>query len=324
MSRAGRTGWRQGVEIYTATRRLARTFVASEEALEIGHHGVIGDGFTCALVGVDGSLAWLCLPRFDSPAVFASILDRERGGTCRISPAAPGYESLQAYDDVTNVLQTLFRRDGHGSVVLTDFMPWTDDEHSSVHEVHRLLEVREGSVEMEVVFDPRFDYGRGETRVHLAEEGAVAEGPNGEHLAISIGSGVRFEPREAGGVVARFPMRNGQRTWTILSWRSKRPEPIGAYRPFEHLRRTRRFWRSWASRLRYDGPWRHDVLRSALTLKLLQYEPTGALVAAPTASLPAWPGGARTKWKKPRASPPYPIRFMARMAMALSRVQEKR
>jgi GH15 family glucan-1,4-alpha-glucosidase len=155
------------------------------------------------------------------------------------------------------------------------------------------MEAREGSMELEVVFDPRFDYGRGETRVHLADEGAVAEGPNGERLSISLGGGVRFQHREAGGMSARFELRRGQRLWAILSWRSKRPEPIAAYRPFEHLRRTRRFWRTWASRLSYDGPWRHDVLRSAITLKLLQFAPSGAMVAAPTTSLPAWLGGDR-------------------------------
>jgi GH15 family glucan-1,4-alpha-glucosidase len=279
------------VEIYTASRRLARRFRPSQ-GTSLGDHGLIGDGLTCALVGVDGSLAWLCFPRFDSPSVFASILDPQRGGTCRIAPAEADFESLQSYDDDTNVLQTLFQ-DGRGSVVLTDYMPWSDDRHTSVHEVHRLIEVREGVAELEVVFDPRFDYGRGQTRVQVAEQGAVAEGPGGERLTISIGGGASFRARDAGGVVAHLSLRRGQRLWVILSWRSKRPEPVAAHRPFEHLRRTRRFWRSFSARLRYDGPWRHDVERSALTLKLLQYEPTGALVAAPTTSLPAWIGGNR-------------------------------
>lgn len=281
------------MDLYTAAGRLARSFVLDGSPLAIAEHALIGDGFSCALIGVDGSIAWLCLPRFDSPSVFASILDPERGGTCRVSPTAEGFESLQAYDDSTNVLQTLFRRSGTGAAVLTDFMPWTDDVQSSVHEIHRLIEVREGSVEMEVVFDPRFDYGRGETRVVPCPDGAMAEGPAGERLSISIGAGIALTPRESGGVGARFRMRPGQRIWTILSWRSKRPEPTTAYRPFEFLRRTRRFWRGWASRLRYDGPWRHDVLRSALTLKLLQYAPSGAMVAAATTSLPAWIGGER-------------------------------
>ncbi len=259
----------------------------------IGSYGLIGAGHSCALVGVNGSVDWLCLPRFDSPSVFAAILDPERGGCFRISPTGAGCESLQAYDDETNVLQTLFRRPGVGIVCLTDLMPWNGEPRQVLHEMHRLLEAREGSMEMEVVFDPRFDYARGETRVELSDEGVLALGPNGERLSLSIGGGVRFEKRPAGGAVARFRLRTQQRLWTILSWRSRRPERIAAYRPWEHLRATRRFWRSWAAQLHYDGPWRHDVQRSALMLKLLQYAPTGAVVAAPTTSLPVHPGGHR-------------------------------
>ncbi len=281
------------MDIYTASRRFSTTFAIGGDEPTIGSHGVVGEGFTCALVGVDGSVDWLCIPTFDSPSVFAALVDPAHGGRFRVSPTAGGYESRQAYDDATNVLQTLFRRPGEGVVCLTDFMPWNGDPRSAVHALHRLLEAREGSMEMEVVFDPRFDYGRGETRVHIAEEGALAEGPDGERLSLSIGGGIRFEPRAEGGVVARFVLQTEQRLWTILSWRTRRPEKIAAHRPFKHLRATRRFWRSWSSRLRYDGPWRHDVQRSALTLKLLQYAPTGAMVAAPTTSLPAHLGGNR-------------------------------
>ncbi len=281
------------MDIYTASRRISRTFAVDGRSPQMGQYGAVGDGHTCALVGVDGSVDWLCLPRFDSPSVFASLLDADRGGRFRISPAEVGFESLQSYDDATNVLQTLFRKPGLGVVCLTDFMPWNGDPRSAIHELHRLLEAREGSMEMEVVFDPRFDYGRGETRVEIGEEGVMAEGPAGERLSLSIGGGVRFRPRPEGGASARFTLRTEQRLWTILSWRSSRPEKIAAYRPFEHLRSTRRFWRSWASELHYDGPWRHDVQRSALMLKLLQYTPTGAMVAAPTTSLPVCPGGER-------------------------------
>jgi len=281
------------VDIYTASRRVAESFEINGCPLDIGEYGVVGDGFSCALVGVDGSIDWLCFPSFDSPSVFAAIVDRERGGFFQISPEAERYESLQAYDDSTNVLQTLFRRSGEGVVCLTDFMPWSDDPRSSIHELHRLLEARDGSMEMVVVFDPRFDYGRGETRVDLADEGVMASGPNGERLSVSIGGGVRFEKRAEGGAVARFTLSKEQRLWTILSWKSKRAESTATYRPYDHLRSTRRFWRKWAAQMTYDGPWRHDVMRSALTLKILQYAPTGAVVAAPTTSLPVAPGGHR-------------------------------
>ena len=141
------------MDLYTASRRLSDSFAIDGRPIPISHHGLIGDGFSCALVGVDGSVSWLCMPRFDSPSVFASILDPEAGGRCQVAPVAERYETLQAYDTATAVLQTLFRNPGEGAVVLTDFMPMTDEGHSSVHELHRLLEVREGSLEMEVVFD---------------------------------------------------------------------------------------------------------------------------------------------------------------------------
>jgi GH15 family glucan-1,4-alpha-glucosidase len=121
----------------------------------------------------------------------------------------------------------------------------------------------------------------------------MAEGPNGERLSLSLGANVAFRSRPAGGAEAILTLRSGQRRWAIASWRSGRPERIAAYRPFDHLRATRHFWRSWSNRLEYDGPWRHDVQRGALLLKLLQYAPTGAMVAAPTTSPPAWVGGDR-------------------------------
>ncbi len=281
------------MDLYTAAERIARAFVVDAAATSLGRHGLVGDGYSAALIGVDGSVDWLCLPRFDAPSVFAALLDPRQGGCLRVAPALRAFESLQAYDSQTCVLQTLFRAPGHGSAVLTDFMPWTDDPRSTFHELHRLVEVREGQLPLELVFDPRFDYGRAATRVEVTRNGAVAVGEDGQRLTLSVSDGVGLEPRAAGGVQARFPARAGQRIWVILSFGSPRPEPIAAHRPFEHLRTTRRFWRSWAARLRYDGPWRHDVLRSALTLKLLQYAPTGAVVAAPTTSLPVGPNGDR-------------------------------
>lgn len=255
-------------------------------------HGIIGDGETCALIGVDGAVDWLCMPRFDSPSVFASLLDQTSGGTFRIAPVQRPFESLQAYDTDTNVLQTLFRVPGQGAVTLTDFMPWSDDQRSSVHEIHRLISCQEGEVEVEIVFDPRFDYGRDKPQIRLCPEGAIAYGSQGEHLCLAIEKKYSLEIKPDGGASTKFTLNQGQHAWAILSWDAPFPEPVYAYRPFEHMRATRRFWRSWAALLKFDGPWRHEVLRSALTLKLLQYRPTGAMVAAPTTSLPVCLNGA--------------------------------
>jgi GH15 family glucan-1,4-alpha-glucosidase len=251
------------VDLYTTSRRVSDTIEVGGSPLGIGDYGIVGEGSSCALVGINGSVDWLCFPHFDSPSIFSAILDHENGGFFRVSPRAQRYESLQAYDDATNVLQTLFRRPGEGVVCLTDFMPWSDDSRSSTHELHRLMEVREGSVQMEAIFDPRFDYARGETRIEIADEGVMAHGPNGERLSVSVGGGIHFEKRAAGGAIARFKLRKEQRVWMILSWRSKRVEKVAAYRPFDHLRSTRRFWRRWSAQMTYDGPWRHDVMRSA-------------------------------------------------------------
>ena len=289
------------MDLYSAARRLQRPFRFSagdidREALPIGDRGVIGDGHTAALVGADGAIDWLCMPRFDSPSVFARILDQERGGFHTIRPTE-AFESLQRYDPSTNVLETLFEVPGKGIVRITDYMPWTGDPRLCLHEVHRRVQCVQGEVELKVIFDPRFDYGRGETTIHLAEHGVMAEGEQGERLAAVMSetadSRTEWRPRSGGGVETEITVRGGDARWLVMTWDAPRPEPIAAYRPMEHLRKTRTRWRDWAHALQYEGPYRHHVIRSALLLKLLLYAPTGAMVAAPTTSLPEWIGGVR-------------------------------
>jgi GH15 family glucan-1,4-alpha-glucosidase len=167
------------MDLYTASRRVGTEHRLGARPLASANYGAVGDGQTVALIGVDGSVDWLCWPRFDSPSVFGALLDPSRGGRFQIAPAEPGGSSQQAYDDATNVLQTLFRREGVGAVTLTDFMPWNGDPRSRVGELHRLLEAREGALEMKIVFDPRFDYGRHPAAISIEEQGVLAEGPNG-------------------------------------------------------------------------------------------------------------------------------------------------
>jgi GH15 family glucan-1,4-alpha-glucosidase len=285
------------MDLLSAARWLSRPFVfgprTRAEDLPVDAHGLIGDGFTAALVRVDGAIDWLCLPRFDSPSVFGALLDAERGGLTALTPARRPFSSLQRYDPDTNVLETLFQVEGQGVVRLTDFMPWTDDPRAAIHEVHRRVECVAGAVDLEALFDPRFGYAQGPFRLDVEEHGVHARAASGESLVAVLSGGSPWEPRPEGGMRARLHLRTGERRWMILSWNALRPEPISAYRPFEHLRATRHAWREWARRLRYDGPWRHHVLRSALLLKLLIYAPSGAMVAAPTTSLPEWVGGVR-------------------------------
>ena len=204
------------------------------------------------------------------------------------------FRSLQRYDPGTNVLETLFQVDGQGVLRLTDFMPWTDDARASVYEVHRRLECVEGAVDIDVVFDPRFDYGRADTVLTVSEHGVAARSrASDERLVLAVPTSSSWRDYDAGGMSCRFRLTAGNRKWCVLSWGAERPEAIEAYRSFEHLRATRRSWRDWSARFQYDGPWRHHVMRSALALKLLIYAPSGGMVAAPTTSLPEWFGGAR-------------------------------
>ncbi len=285
------------MDLYSAARRLRHPFHFTEanrdQVLPIGARGLIGDGFSCALVRVDGVIDWLCLPRFDSPSVFGGILDPQRGGATGITPVSRPFESLQRYDPDTNVLETLFQIPGQGQVRLTDYMPWSDDPRASIHEVHRRIECREGAVELEASFDPRFAYGTEPTTLELSDHGVLATGASGSRLVAALSNSGSWEKRPEGGTRARLRLRAGERCWMVLSWGAPRPEPISAYRPFEQLRSTRHFWREWSRHLQFDGPWRHHVLRAALVLKLLIHGRTGAMVAAPTTSLPEQLRGAR-------------------------------
>jgi GH15 family glucan-1,4-alpha-glucosidase len=284
------------VDIFSAAERLRDPFEFAGDGREsdfpISAHGMIGDGYSAALVRTDGAIDWLCWPHFDSPSVFAALLDPEQGRQSAIRPCAP-YQSLQQYDPETNVLETLFRVTGQGQVRITDYMPWTNDARASIHEVHRRVDCREGEIELEVLFDPRFDYGRERPEIEYGEHGVVARSAGGDTLVAALGNGTRWQPRPQGGCHTRIRLRAGERRWLVLSWQGTRAEPIEAYRPSEHLRATRHAWRDWARQLSYDGPWRHHVLRAALVLKLLIDARSGAMVAAPTTSLPEWIGGSR-------------------------------
>lgn len=285
------------MDLYSAAKRLGRPFVFSNESsakgLSVADHGLIGDGFSAALVRVDGAIDWLCLPRFDSPSVFGALLDEERGGFTSVSPVDYPFESLQRYDPGTNVLETLFRAEGRGVVRLTDYMPWTDDPRSALHEVHRRVQCVEGEVPVRVVFDPRFGYARSETTLEVNGRSVLAKSASGDRLMAVLGGSARWEERPEGGVQAVLDLKVGDRVWVVISWNTTERESVLAYRPFEALRNTRHRWRDWVRGLDYDGPWRHHVIRSGLLLKLLMYSPTGAMVAAPTTSIPEWIGGRR-------------------------------
>jgi GH15 family glucan-1,4-alpha-glucosidase len=253
----------------------------------ISDYGVIGDMHSAALVSMDGSIDWLCFPRFDSPSVFAAILDDQRGGRFAIQPLGQ-YRSTQAYHSGTNILLTTFHTDS-GEATLTDFMPVAEDVTVSDHEVIRLARCEAGEVTLECRFLPRLDYARAATRLTLAPRGVVA---TGDGARLSLASPV---PVEIDGDTARatFSLRSGETAAFILKWDEETPRPIPDYDIPYKLGTTEAYWRLKTSDWRYRGRWSELVKRSVLALHQLIYAPSGAICAAVTTSLPGLIGGTR-------------------------------
>jgi alpha,alpha-trehalase len=252
-------------------------------------YGLIGDTRSAALVGSDGSMDWLCLPDFDSPAVFAALLD-PTAGRFAVHPTQP-FRANQYYEPGTNVLCTEFRCKT-GVVCLRDFMPMVHERRLPETEIHRKIEVISGEVELEMDFAPRLDFSRGPTEVEISDYGALAhiEGKQTPRLVLTTAVPLK---RSAGCAKGRFTLRAGESHWAVLSWEGSALHPIHAYRSEQRLWRTRQYWHDWHSRLQYHGDYPHALRRSLLTLKMLTYSNTGAMVAAATTSLPEWPGGRR-------------------------------
>jgi len=263
----------------------------------IAEHALIGDLQTAALVTTDGSIDWFCFPRFDSPSVFGALLDDERGGHFRIRPADVAYTSKQMYLPDTAVLVTRFFTDsGLGQVV--DFMPPAGATATDNHRIVRLVQCVRGQMTFAVDVAPRFDYGRHPHQLELVEHGAVFTS-NGHRLTMHV---VRESEDERlaqvstqdGDAHATLSLVAGQTRGVVLE--SAADGPPREIRPAETRRlfeETVGYWRAWVAGSTYTGRWREDIQRSAITLKLMTYAPTGGIVAAPTAALPEQVGGER-------------------------------
>ena len=258
----------------------------------IAEHGLIGDLQTAALVTTDGCVDWFCCPRFDSPSVFASLLDHDKGGRFRIGPVGDNYVTRQLYLPDTAILITRFMTpDGVGEVI--DFMPVHDPQHSSErHRLVRVVRCVRGELQFELECAPRFDYGRQSHELELAEDGAVFRTPT---LRLTLhGGGAGAMQRHGNDVRGALTLRAGQTGGVMLeSAADGPPRTMAPQKLLEMFTETTRFWRGWLARSSYRGRWREQVDRSAITLKLLTYAPTGALVAAATAGLPELVGGER-------------------------------
>lgn len=254
-------------------------------------YGAVGNLHTAALVSRFGSVDWLCLPRFASPSVFARLLDRLRGGYFEVAPEER-CESEQTYLPSTNILLTRFFLSGSRQLDLVDFMPIGPDRpEADFSMVDRIAEARGGPIRVRVAIEPRFAYAAESARWRPEADGFVAEGTVGRLWA-------RADPAlaiDGARLVGRGELGPGQRAFAEVGWGEVRgaPDP-----PEELLRQTTRFWQGWVHPPttpihRIAGLWHPWVERSELVLKLLSSERTGLFVAAPTTSLPEWPGGSR-------------------------------
>lgn len=285
----------------TTSRPAAVTGVVdARRYAPIGDYAIIGDCHTAALISREGSIDWLCPGRFDAPAVFCRLLDADRGGYLSVRPVGE-FAAQRRYRGATNVLETEFQT-AAGRVHVTDLMPihGRGEPHHGYDvgtsaRVLRRLECVAGEVELELIFKPTFDYGRAPTRIALGRAGRAVAQAGAERLTLALDA--QLEQTGAAEVRARLRVQSGTVRWIALTAGAGSDAPgddPSAPPACEHqLRQTLEYWRQWAGRCTYRGPYRDAVLRSALVLKLLTFEPTGAIVAAPTTSLPEQLGGER-------------------------------
>ncbi len=253
--------------------------------LPIEAYALIGDTRTAALVGNDGSIDWLCLPRFDSPACFAALLGEPRHGRWLLAPSDPVRRTRRRYREATLILETEFETQ-EGVVRVTDCMPLGKNQHCRVL---RVVEGLAGEVAMRMELVIRFDYGSVVPWVQRSGHALTATaGP--DTLELRTPAHVYGEDQTTR---AEFVVRQGERVPFVLSYRASHLRAQTGISAKAALEATEKWWRGWSARCTYAGPWREPVLRSLITLKALTYQPTGGIIAAPTTSLPEQLGGVR-------------------------------
>jgi GH15 family glucan-1,4-alpha-glucosidase len=258
----------------------------------IENHGIIGDLHTVALVGMDGSIDFMCLPRFDSPSIFAALLDPVKGGHFKIAPVfTDGFRNKQLYFPDTNMLLTRFLSDD-GVAEISDFMPLAHLGHC--HDLVRRVKVVRGELTLRMVCAPRFDYGRAKHTVDKRGQEVLFVSQGRDGTAVRLRASVPFK-LNAGDAVAEFKLRAGETASFILEEARPGKESPAAQSHYsaESFKETMNFWLQWVGRSQYRGRWREMVNRSALTLKLLTSQEFGSVIAAPTFGLPEEIGGSR-------------------------------
>jgi GH15 family glucan-1,4-alpha-glucosidase len=258
----------------------------------IEDYGLIGDMHTVALVSRDGSIDWCCLPRFDAPSVFARLLDGEQGGFFQVALRGENVTTKQFYWPETNVLVTRFlSADGVGEV--RDFMPVAGRAADpDQRQIVRTVRAVRGTVTFHIECEPAFDYARADHDTDLNKQGVCFRSKD-QVLSLAANIPLRVD---GDGVVDDVTLSEGESTTLVLRDTAPAtgcPASLDPEEAEQAFRATVQYWRDWLSQCTYTGRWREEVHRSALALKLLTYEPTGAIVAAPTCSLPEDVGGVR-------------------------------
>ena len=256
----------------------------------IKNHGLIASNRTAALVGANGDIDWACLPKFDSDPILAGILDSEKGGHFIITPNdTSDLRVYQNYREMTNILVTEFIKGNKTILRLTDFIPVSEFTTINFPEIHRYVEAPESDIQVSVTFNPIFDYGNNRPSVEKSLSGYVF---NGGNYSVALACDVPLAIT-AGGVHGVFTLKKHSSRWFVLLNGVKHTLRITDYRSYERLEETTNYWKNWISQCTYHGIYSQHVLRSALALKGLFYEPSGLMVAAPTTSLPECIGGER-------------------------------
>ncbi len=256
----------------------------------ISDYGIIGNMVSAALVAKTGSVDWCCLPRFDSPSLFAAILDDKKGGKFDIKPNV-SFESSQVYLNDSNVLRTVFQTET-GTVTLTDFMPCyrrADGRLVQFNEIHRIAECTRGEVDLKVTFQPKPEYATVEPFIDITKYGIVVRA--GKNY-VTLSSSIPFKTI-GDKATAIFKIRRGDKYSFVLRYGSNRPLIETINNSINKLAKTKAYWQQQAEACVFSGPYRDYIVRSYLAFHLLVYSPTGAIVAAPTTSLPEEIGGER-------------------------------
>ena len=256
----------------------------------IENYGVIGDLTTTALVSMEGSVDFMCFPRFDSPTIFASLLDSKRGGYFQIAPASGEFKHRQRYFPDTNILLTRFLGE-QGIAAISDFMAMQHLGHR--HNLVRRVKVVRGEINFRMVCAPKFDYGRANHKIEKRNPREIIFVPDKKNLpAVKLIASVPLKI-ENGEAIAEFKLRGDQTAFFILEEADGASPSANPDYVSDAFKETMNYWLAWVAKSKYRGRWREMVNRSALTLKLLTSQPHGSIVAAPTFGLPERIGGAR-------------------------------